>query len=138
MTMLLLDTCAAIWLANGDVMSAASRSAIRSAARRGEVFVSPVSAWEIGMLAVRGRSSVSFMQGPEVWFDSLLTLSGIRLLGLTPRSAIAASFLPGQLHGDPADRLLIAAAREVGAALVTRARKILAYAKQGHVKAVRG
>ena len=89
------------------------------------------------MLAARAGSKVSFVPGPEAWFDSLLTLSGIRLLDLTPRSPITASFLPGRLHGDPADRLLIAAAREVGAALVTRDRKILAYAKQGHVKAVR-
>jgi PIN domain nuclease of toxin-antitoxin system len=135
--MLLLDTCAAIWLANGDAMSAPSRSAIRAAAGKGEVLVSPVSAWEIGMLAARPGSSVSFTPGPEAWFDSLLTLSGIRLLALTPRAAMAASFLPGRVHGDPADRLLIAAAREVGASLVTRDAKILAYAKQGHVKAVR-
>ena len=41
---LLLDTCVAIWLANGEPMSADSRAAIRSASRTGDVLVSPVSA----------------------------------------------------------------------------------------------
>jgi PIN domain nuclease of toxin-antitoxin system len=47
--------------------------------------------------------------------------------------AIAASHLPGPLHGDPADRLLIATARDLGMPLVTRDRKIIDYAEAGHV-----
>jgi two-component system nitrogen regulation response regulator GlnG len=48
--MLLLDTHAALWLDNGDPLSAAAHQAIRRAAPAGGVLVSPVSAWEIGLL----------------------------------------------------------------------------------------
>ena len=52
----LLDTCAAIWLMNGDPMSQESRAAISVAlAQNLGVFVSPISAWEIGTLTARNR-----------------------------------------------------------------------------------
>jgi PIN domain nuclease of toxin-antitoxin system len=41
--------------------------------------------------------------------------------------------LPGDLHGDPADRMLVATARRVGATLVTRDGRILDYADGGHL-----
>ena len=47
--MLLLDTCALIWFANGERMSSESINAIEEAALGNGVFVSPVSAWEIGL-----------------------------------------------------------------------------------------
>ncbi len=46
------------------------------------------------------------------------------------------SSLPGNFHRDPADRLLIATARELKVPLVTRDRRILDYAAQGHVDAI--
>jgi PIN domain nuclease of toxin-antitoxin system len=58
------------------------------------------------------------------------------LLPLSHRAAIAASSLPGRFHRDPADCLLIATAREFGVPLVTRDRRILDYAGQGHVDAI--
>ena len=60
----------------------------------------------------------------------------MRLAPLSSKAAIAASCLPGQVHRDPADRLLIATARELGVALVTRDRRILDYAARGHVQAI--
>lgn len=130
---MLLDTCAAVWLLNGDPMSGESLKAIREAAIRGGVLVSPVSAWEAGLLAARG---VVFRPSPHAWFESLLGLAGVRLAPLSPRAAIESSFLPGRMHGDPADRMLAATARELGARLVTRDKRLLAYARLGHLAAV--
>ena len=134
--MVLLDTCASIWLLEQQPMSAASLDAIRDATRSGRVLVSPISAWEIGLLAQRPRRALSFEPSPQAWFSDLLTLPGVRLTPLGHRAAIAASSLPGQLHRDPADRLLIATARELDVPLVTRDRRILAYAAQGHLRAI--
>jgi PIN domain nuclease of toxin-antitoxin system len=134
--MLLLDTCAAIWLFEQQPLSEASLLAIRSAAVSLGVFVSAVSAWEIGLLTRRGSRSLSFEPCPQAWFDDLLALPGVRLLPLSHRAAIAASSLPGRFHRDPADCLLIATAREFGVPLVTRDRRILDYAGQGHVDAI--
>jgi len=58
------------------------------------------------------------------------------LAALGPEIALDAWFLPGQVHGDPMDRLLIATARRLSAALVTRDDRILAYARAGHMQAI--
>jgi len=134
--MVLLDTCAAIWLFEQQPLSQASLLAIRAAAGSLAVFVSSVSAWEVGLLARRPRSALAFEPSPEAWFDDLLALPGVRLIPLAHRAAIAASRLPGNFHRDPADCLLIATARELGVPLVTRDRRILDYAGQGHVDAI--
>jgi PIN domain nuclease of toxin-antitoxin system len=132
----LLDTCAAVWLANGDPMSVASLAAIREAGRRGEVYVSPVSAWEVGLLAANATNPVTFEPDPKEWFAALLALPGIDLTPLTPEAAIESSFLPGRLPADPADRLLVATARRLNVPLVTRDRRLRRYGKSGHVRII--
>jgi PIN domain nuclease of toxin-antitoxin system len=134
--MVLLDTCAAIWLFEQQPMSQVSLLAIRTAAAAFQALVSSVSAWEVGLLARRPRGSLSFEPSPQAWFDDLLALPGVRLIPLSHRAAIAASSLPGSFHRDPADCLLIATARELRVPLVTRDRRILAYAEAGHVEAI--
>ena len=44
--------------------------------------------------------------------------------------------LPGDLHGDPADRILVATARRMGARLMTRDRRLLDYGRQKHAKII--
>jgi PIN domain nuclease of toxin-antitoxin system len=134
--MLLLDTHALIWMVTKAPISVASLAAIREAASKGELLVSPVSAWEIGLLAAARGSSIAFRPTPKRWLQRALSMPGVRLTPLAPEAAIEAAFLPGPLHRDPADRLLIATARDLGAPLVTRDALILAYARQGHVDVI--
>lgn len=105
----------------------------------GGIFVSPVSAWEIGMLS-RSRSGRGparrFLPDAGTWFSNLMTSPNVNHAELTPAIAIAASYLPGDIHGDPADRLLVATARERRIPIVTTDRKILAYAASGRVEAL--
>ena len=129
----LLDTCAAIWLTNGDPMSAESLAAIRAASRVGEVYVSPVSAWEVGMLSAAVANAVRFDPDPQEWFAALLAQPGVCQTPLSPEAAIESSFLPGRLHADPADRLLVATARRLNVPLVTRDTKLRRYGRMGHV-----
>ena len=132
---LLLDTCAAIWLTNADPISDEASDALQQTRRSGEsVYVSPITAWEMGLLAARGR--VSLLMTPQRWFERLLEAPGLRLSEMTPNVLIASSFLPGKLPGDPADRIIAATAREYGYKLVTRDRPLLDYAKQGHIQAI--
>jgi PIN domain nuclease of toxin-antitoxin system len=102
------------------------------------VFVSPVSAWEIGMLAhPRGtRTRSEFLPDPIQWFAEVMNQPMIREAPLTTEVAIRASQLPEPLHNDPADCLLIATARERNLPIVTRDRRILDYAALGHVQAI--
>jgi PIN domain nuclease of toxin-antitoxin system len=80
----LLDTCALIWLANGDPMTSVATAAIVRAGLADGVFVSPVSAWEVGLLSKpkSGRNAmVLFKPDPKTWFARVMAGPGIgRLL----------------------------------------------------------
>lgn len=132
---LLLDTCALIWLANGDRMKAEAIDAMARAAREGGNHISPVCAWEVGLLS-KGAMPLAFLPDPATWFARVMAYPGMRPVPLSAAMAIASSWLPGTLHNDPADRLLIATARDTGLPIVTRDRRILAYAASGHVAAI--
>ena len=132
---LLLDTCATIWLANDEPVSAETLDALRHARETGEpVYVSPITAWELGLLVSRGR--MNLLMTPERWFDRLLQAPGLRLADMPPEVLIASSFLPGTPPNDPADRIIAATAREYGYRLVTRDRPLLDYAERGHLQAL--
>jgi PIN domain nuclease of toxin-antitoxin system len=132
---LLLDTCAVIWLTNGDAVSDHCIAAMNISRESGEpIFVSPITAWEMGLLVARGRLSLLML--PQRWFDRILQAPGMRLAEMSTDILIASSFLPGAPPNDPADRIIAATAREHGYALVTRDRALLDYAEQGHIQSI--
>lgn len=69
-------------------------------------------------------------------FSEVIATPGVRVEALSPEVLIESSFLPGMLHRDPADRILIATARTYDLTLVTRDRTILEYSREGHVRAL--
>jgi PIN domain nuclease of toxin-antitoxin system len=69
------------------------------------------------------------------WVPLALTRPDIRLIGLTrPATVIDSVYLPGEMHGDPTDRFLIATARSHRVKLATHDEKIIACGRAGHVK----
>jgi PIN domain nuclease of toxin-antitoxin system len=132
---LLLDTCAVIWIANDEPIGKEARNAIAAALEADEaIFVSPITAWEIGLLAARSR--ISLQMSPEKWFDRLLGAPGVRLADMPPSVLIASSYLPGDTPADPADQIIAATAREFDMRVVTRDRRLLAYAESGYCRAL--
>jgi PIN domain nuclease of toxin-antitoxin system len=73
---------------------------------------------------------------PERWFANLFDFPGVQLADMSPDLLISSSYLPGQPPNDPADRILAATARELGATLITRDRALIDYGMQGHVAVV--
>jgi PIN domain nuclease of toxin-antitoxin system len=133
--LLLLDTHAAIWISEDEPLADAAVQALdRAADESTPVFVSPISAWEVGLLVARGR--IALPLSPAAWFDRLLQAPLLSLAELPPSVLIGSSFLPGAAFRDPADRILVATAREFGFALVTRDRALLSYAAAGHLRAI--
>jgi len=132
---LLLDTHAAVWFSENIPLACSATDAIDAASRdRTPLMVSPITAFEVGQLASRGRLDLS--STPQRWFRGLLAIPGVQLADISADILIAASFLPGTPPRDPMDRILIATARELAATLVTRDRAIIAYGAQGHVSVV--
>jgi PIN domain nuclease of toxin-antitoxin system len=131
----LLDTCAAIWLVNGDPMSTDSRVSIAAAQTENlGVYVSPMTAWEIAALVAKNRLQLSL--SAEAWFDALLGLAGVRLAAMPPKVLIASATLPGTPPEDPVDRIIAATGRTLGYSIITRDGELMLYAQAGHIDAV--
>jgi PIN domain nuclease of toxin-antitoxin system len=84
------------------------------------------------MLVAQGRLALD--RDVMAWVQAAMALPGIRLAPLDPGTAVASTRLPGELHADPSDRLIVATARHLGAALVTADAALLAYGGLGHVQ----
>ncbi|MGB5103957.1 MAG: type II toxin-antitoxin system VapC family toxin [Steroidobacteraceae bacterium] len=136
MSALLLDTHILLWYAEGvaDRLRPAAVRKLEDARKGDGLLVSAISVWEIGMHSARGRIqlAVPFRD----WVDRALAVPGIRLAPLDAATAVESTLLPGEPHGDPADRFLIATARTLGVALATRDEQIIAYAKLGFLRVV--
>jgi PIN domain nuclease of toxin-antitoxin system len=133
--LILLDTQSLVWFAQGDPrLGARAQKTTIDQADAGEVVLSPISFWEVSMLLVKGR--INLGRDTSAWVEAVLGQPGFRLEPLEPTVAVDAGRLPGQIHGDPADRLIVATARHLACPVLTADRKILAYAAQGHVQAL--
>jgi len=132
---LLLDTCATIWLVEDRKLTEAAFEALDAADGAGvPTYISPISAWEIGMLVARDR--LKLLITPQRWFQRLFEKPNVRLADMSPELLIASSFLPGTPPRDPADRIIAATARDYGATLITRDRTLLSYGQQGHISVI--
>ena len=138
--MILLDPQALIWWADGDRLrlSAAALAAIdqeiECAGRPGGspgLLVSAISCWEVAMLVNRGRLALSL--DVERWLALLGSHPAVRFLVLDLAVAVAATRLPEPFHADPADRFLVAQARELRVPLLSADSKIRSY---GHVRSL--
>ena len=119
-----LDTNALIWVVEGDPrLGTSSRDLANMALRDDVLLVSAVSFWEISMLARRRRLTLAYPS--HEWRQNVLRL-GIVEVPLTGEIGIRAAELEG-LNGDPADRIIAAAATSQGATLLTADERLLSW-----------
>jgi PIN domain nuclease of toxin-antitoxin system len=132
--LLLLDTHIWVWLmfATGD-LSTTTRIAVDDAIGNGRARIATISFWEIAMLAARGKLRLDKPAG--LWVQESLIGPSPAIESLTTDIAVEAGQLPGSFRSDPADLIIVATARVTGATLMTRDRRILAYAETGNVNA---
>jgi PIN domain nuclease of toxin-antitoxin system len=128
MSDLLLDTCAMLWLAEGIELTADARKA----ATDGKLNVSPISVWEIANLVRKNR--VVLAMPVAKWFRQTMDIMAAAMSELTVDILANSCELPGSPPSDPADRILIATAREASMVLMTRDKQILAYSAAGYVR----
>jgi PIN domain nuclease of toxin-antitoxin system len=100
----LLDTCAILALASGELPNAAA-VALRQAR---EAYVSVVSPWEVAIKVAGGK--LRLMEPPIHWFLGPLERYDLREIPLDASAACAAAALP-PLHRDPFDRVIVALAQ---------------------------
>ena len=130
--MILLDTHMWVWWVQGDPrLSSEELAALDRHAAEG-IGVSAISCWEVAMLHTRGRLDLPCAL--DEWLDRALAYPGIEFIPLSRDIAVESCRLPGELHRDPADLILIASARDLDCVLVTADERILRYP---HVRAIR-
>jgi PIN domain nuclease of toxin-antitoxin system len=130
--MIVLDTHALVWWVNGSSsLSRAALQAIESGLRGDGVVASSISAWEIAMLVAKGK--LEFSMDVSHWLDLAGEVEGFRFIPVDNVVAVRSVTLPGEFHADPADRMIVALARELGAPLVSADGNISRYP---HVKSI--
>lgn len=131
--MILLDTHVLLWkLADQRRLSRRARAVIEG---ERELYISPITCWEVATLVVKGR--IALDRDVHVWVRDLFATEHIRPAALTPEVATAAGLLGRRgFHADPADRIIYATATHLGAAVVTKDQRIRTFARDHHDVAV--
>jgi PIN domain nuclease of toxin-antitoxin system len=122
---IVLDTHVWKILLGGDHVGRRALARIDEAASLGSLYIAAITVWETATLIREGTFKVN---APTVgWMATAIHSSRVIVCPLEPSIAVDAAELSG-FQGDPADRMIVATARHLGALLLTRDAKILAYA----------
>lgn len=129
-TLLLLDTHVLIWaVLNENRLGRQVSKTINRASHQNLLAVSAITPWEIALLESKNR--ITLLKDVLVWIREALAKPGVNLIPLEPEIALSSTRLPFAMHPDPADRILVATARHLGAILVTADRTLLDLGKRG-------
>lgn len=122
----LLDTHAWVWWVTDDRrLSTRAKSLIAASVAEQDLWLSPISVWEV---AKKVEKKQLILDRPlDQWLDAAVTRPGLGLWELTRSILVQSCELPQPFHGDPADQMLVATARQHGARLVTRDQRIGRY-----------
>jgi PIN domain nuclease of toxin-antitoxin system len=102
----ILDTCALLWLAQGE--GDLSEVALQRIDAAPVVYISAISGFEIGIKIQKGK--LALPARPADWFTAVLAHHNLEVLPLDLEVCIRSTALPA-IHADPCDRMIIAAAQ---------------------------
>jgi len=125
--LIVLDTHAWVWWVSGAraLPARVSEQVERHRAQR-TIRISSISVWEVAQLVKRGRLELTM--SVDDWVARSEALPFLEFVPVDNRIALASTRLPGQFHADPADRIIVATTRGLGATLITKDDKLRRYA----------
>lgn len=117
-----------VWLLEGNTskMSPFAAAMMEHVAADGNLYVSDISFWEVAQKTAKGKLVLSV--GAAIWLARAERAPGISYMALD-RTILIQSTLPSSLHGDPADRMLVATAQLRSTPLMTIDAEIIRYAE---------
>lgn len=122
----ILDTHTWIWWnMSPEKLSAKVRSILLKPELYSEILLSAISPWEFSKLLEKQRIGISC--NPEEWITEALDMPKLRLVPLSPVISYRSTSLPQSFHGDPADQIIVATAREENVTILTKDKLILKY-----------
>jgi len=121
--MIVLDTHAWIWwISNPSLLSESAKFIIDEEVTERKIFISSISVWEIAILVSCGRLKMTMSASD--WVAASEALPFFNFVPVNNSIAMKSVNLPGTLHNDPADRIIVSTALSLGAVLVTKDEKI--------------
>lgn len=118
--MILLDTHVWVWWCNSPKSISSAALALMESAD--DLAVSVISCWELAMAIDKVRLK---LDRPVLdWIDDSTVLRSVRVVEMSPAIAVTAAQLGRRMHGDPADRIIVATAMEHHATLISKDKSI--------------
>ena len=126
--MIVLDTNALIWwISNSEKLSRRARKTIEEAEKKKAIYISSISVLEIYTLVKKNKLKFNILA--DNWLEKVESLPYVNFVSMDNKIAVQSVNLPDFLHKDPADRIIIATALNLGAKLITSDQKIINYKK---------
>jgi PIN domain nuclease of toxin-antitoxin system len=123
---IILDTHVWVWwVSSSQSLSPKARAIVDQNIDEGGICVSSISAWEVALLVDRRRLELTMQV--EDWIAKSEALPFLRFVGVDNQIAVRSVRLPGDLHDDPADRMIVATAQILGVPLVTKDENLHTY-----------
>jgi len=120
----LLDTHVLIhWVEGGSRLTPGQRGALEAATEDEPVMVSDITLWEVAMLANLQR--IRLDRPLRDWLDAAVAPPRVRRVSISAAVVHEVAALPSTFRRDPADRIIVASARTMGATLLTQDRHII-------------
>ena len=130
--MIVLDTHVLIWwISDSEKLSPEALKIIEKEKGNGLILVSSISVWELYMLIKKDRLKLTM--DTDSWLEKVESLPFVQFIPVDNQIAAKSVNLPGEFHADPADRIIVATAREKGVDLITSDEKIQNYS---HVQCI--
>jgi len=124
--LIVIDTHVLVWwLTRAPGLSRKAERTLAAHGDPGQLVVSAISLLEITTAVRRGRLQLSMPL--DQWLAGMNSLPEIRVESVSAEIAVRAGSLAEPMHGDPADRLIVATASTLGVSLVTGDKKLQAY-----------
>lgn len=130
--MIVLDTHVWVWWVSGiEELPLKVNRLIEKAMDQKAIYISSISVWEVAQLVERGRLQITL--DVNNWVAKSEALPFVHFIPVDNVIALRSVQLPSPLHPDPADRIIIATALNLGFPLVTRDERLARYA---HVQTI--
>ncbi len=120
----LLDTHILLWwFEKESKLSKEQRRVLEKASPQSPIFVSDITLWEVATLVDLGRIRLTLPL--RQWLDQATASPIVERVSISPAITAETTLLPHHFHRDPADRILVATARILGATLLTTDERIV-------------
>lgn len=122
----LFDTHTWIWWnADPSKLSSKVKTLLKNPNNYDELLISAISVWELCKLVEKGRLEIAC--DLQEWIEISFDILKLRLVALSPVVSYKSTILPGEFYDDPADQIIVATAREEGAIILTKDKRIENY-----------